>query len=179
MANEDYQGARQQYAKLGKAPAPFYKARSAFLTGRSLQAEKKYQEATDAFDLALKTTGGSKPQQLKATLHRAVCKAALGDAPESTEAIKQIIKQAEVKNTQLLAEAYNALGDCYLLADDKKAARHAFLHVDLLFSSAVTEHAKALYELSQLWEEQGQPTRAQDAQDRLQEKYPSSHWAKR
>ncbi len=179
MASEDYQGARQQYAKLGKAPAPFYKARSAFLTGRSLQAEKKYQEAAEAFDTALKTAGGSKPQQLKATLHRAVCKAALGEAPESTKAVKQIITQTNIKNTQLLAEAYNALGDCNLLAGDKKSARHAFLHVDLLFSSAASQHAKALYELSQLWQEQGQPTRAQDAQQRLQKEYPRSHWAKR
>jgi len=183
MASENYEGARQQYAKLGKAPAPFFKARSAFLTGRSLQAEGKHQEAVADFDKALQAAGSggalAKSQQIEATLRRAVSQAALGDVAQSTDAVKQIISQADVKNTQLLAAAYNALGECYLQAEDKKAARHAFLHVDLLFSSVANEHAKALYELSRLWEEQGQPTRAQNAQERLQEKYPSSQWAKR
>ncbi len=182
LASQDYQGARVQYTKLGKAPAPYFKARSAFLTGRSLHAEGKYQEAVDAYDRALKAATGNavaESQKLEATLYRAVSQSALGDLSQSTETIKQIIEQAEANDTKLLAQAYNALGDCYLLADEKKAARLAYLHVDLLFSSSANEHAKALYELSQLWDALGQTTRARDAQERLQEKYPGSRWAKR
>ena len=182
LANQDYAGARAQYTKLGKAPAPYFKARSALLTGRLLQAEEKHQEAVAAFDLALKAAEGNavaQSQVLEATLHRAVSQSALGDVESSTDAVRQIISQADAKETQLLAQAYNALGDCYLQAKEPKAAMQAFLHNDLLFSSAATEHAKAIYELSQLWDNLGKPARARDAQGRLKEKYPNSRWTKR
>ncbi len=182
LASQDYAGAQAQYTKLGKAPAPYFKARSAILIGRSLQTENKHQEAVAAFDRGLQAAAGNataQTQVLEATLHRAVSKSALGEVGPSTDTVKQIIAQAATKDTKLLAQAYNALGDCYLQANEKKSARQAFLHVDLLFSSAANEHAKALYELSQLWNDLGQPTRARDAQDRLKEKYPGSRWAKR
>ncbi len=182
LASQDFSGARTQYAKLGKAPAPYFKARSAILTGRALQAEGKHQDAANAFDSALQAAAGNtvaQTQILEATLHRAVSQSALGDVERSTDTVKKIIAKADVKDAKLLAQAYNALGDCYLQADEKKAARQAFLHVDLLFSSAATEHAKALYELSQLWENLGQSARARDAQERLKDKYPGSRWAKR
>ena len=184
LANKDYDGARAQYTKLGKAPAPYFKARSAILTGRVLQAEEKHQDAVAAFDVALQVAEGNtaaQSQVREATLHRAVSQSALGDVGPSTDTVKQIISQAAANvddngadDARLLAQAYIALGDCYLQANKKKEARQAFLHVDLLFNSATTEHAKALHELSDLWDELGQPTRARDAQDRLQEKYPGS-----
>lgn len=182
LASGDYDGARSQYGKLGKAKAPYFKARSSLLTGRSLHAEGKHREAVAAFDKALQAATGNaiaESQLLEATLHRAVSQAALGEIGPSTDTVKQIIKQADTEDTQLLAQAYNALGDCYLQAGQNKAAKLAYLHVDLLFSGTATEHAKALYQLSQLWDEVGQPTRASDAQKRLQDKYPGSRWAKR
>lgn len=182
LASQDFSGARAQYTKLGKAPAPYFKARSAILIGRSLQAEKKHQDAADAFDRALQAAAGNvvaQSQVLEATLYRAVSQSALGNVEQSADEVKRIITQADVKDAKLLAQAYNALGDCYLQANQKKGARQAFLHVDLLFSSAATEHAKALYELSQLWNDLGKSARARDAQERLKEKYPGSRWAKR
>ena len=182
LASQDYEGARAQYAKLGKAPAPYFKARSAILTGRSLHAEGNHQAAVDAFDQALQAAEGNavaESQKLEATLHRAVSQSALGDVEQSTDTVKKIITQADAEDTKLLAQAYNALGDCYLQAAKKEAACQAFLHVDLLFSSAATEHAKALYELSLLWNDLGQPTRARDAQEQLKDKYPGSRWAQR
>ena len=160
LASQDYAGARAQYSKLGKAPAPYFKARSAMLTGRSLQAEDNHKDAVAAFDLALKSAEGNtvaQSQVLEATLHRAVSQSALGGVGPSTQAVKEMIASADTKDTKLLAQAYNALGDCYLQSQDSKAARQAFLHVDLLLSSVGSEHAKALYELSQLW---GRPRQA-------------------
>ena len=182
LAKQDFEAARAQFAKLGKAPAPYFKARSAILIGRALQAEGKHQAAIAEFDQALQAAAGNataQSQELEATLLHAVSSAATGDLQASTAAVRQIIKQADVEDTNLLAQAYNALGDCYLQADDKKSARQAFLHVDLLFRSSPTEHAKALYELSQLWEDLGQSDRARDAQQRLKDQYPGTRWAKR
>ena len=182
LAGGDYEGARTQYAKLGKAPAPYFKARSATLTGRSLQAEGKHEDAVAAFDRGLQAAQGdtvAQSQVMEATLHRAVSSSALGNVATSTDTVKEIITKADKDDAKLLAQAYNALGDCYLQAKQQKAAKHAFLHVDLLFSSATTEHAKALFELSQLWDELGQSARARDAADRLKDKYPGSRWAQR
>lgn len=182
LANGDYNGARQMFTKLGKAPAPYFKARSALLTGRSLQAEGKHQQAAASFDAAIKaaeSNAAAKSQLLEATLLNAVSQAALGQLEAATEAIKQIVKQAETQDRQLLAQAYNALGDCYLQAKESKAAMLAFLHVDILFSTETSEHARALYELSKLWEELGKTERARDAGQRLQENYPGSRWASR
>ena len=182
LASENYSGARDQYKKLGKAPAPYFKVRSAILVGRALQAEGKHQDAIQSFDLGLQAVQGNavaKTQTLEATLHRAVSQSALGEMKTSTDAVKKIIAQADAKNIELLAQAYNALGDCYLRADKKKEARQAFLHVDLLFNAAAKEHAKALHELSQLWSDLGQSDRAKDANNRLQKMYPGSRWAQR
>lgn len=182
MASEDYEGARTQYTKLGKAPAPYFKTRSAILIGRSLQAEGEHQEAVSSFEKALQAAEGNtvaESQALGATLDLAVSQAALGEVEQSTGQVKLIIEKADTKDTELLARAYVALGDCYLQAKDPKSARQAFLHVDLLFSSAGAEHAKALYELSRLWGDLGQPDRALDAKERLQKNHPGSPWAKR
>ncbi len=182
LAKGDYDGARAMYTKLGKAPAPYFKARSALLTGRSLQAEGNHQQAVASFDDAAQVAEGNaaaQSQVLEATLLRAVSQAALGELAASTSTIQQIVKDAETDDSQLLAQAYNALGDCYLQAKDPKSAKLAFLHVDLLFSTETTEHARALYELSKLWEALGQPARAQDAEQRLKDNYPGSRWANR
>jgi len=182
LAADKNESARKQYAKLGKAPAPYYQARSAILTGRSWQQEEKHAEAIAEFDRALKLALGNataETQQLEATLLRAISQSAIGQVEQATAAIKKIITQADAEDVQLLARAYDALGDCYLQSGQKKAARDAFLHVDVLFSSAPTAHAKALYELSQLWQELGHQERAREAQQKLRDNYPESRWAKR
>ncbi len=182
LAEKNYVGARSQYTKLGKAPATYFKARSAILIGRLMQDEGKHQEAVTSFDQAFQAAKGNAVAQslvLEARLLRAVSQSALGNVEASTDAINQIVAKADKADTKLLAQAYNALGDCYLQANEKKEACLAFLHVDLLFSSAAPYHAKALFELSQLWNELGKPARARDAQERLKDKYPGSQWTSR
>lgn len=181
LADGQPEEARRQYAKLAKAPATYFQARSAILTGKLLQQEEKHAEALALFERALAASEGSSAAQslrLEATLHRAISQSASGDVDEATAAVKQIITQADAQDTELLATAYNALGDCYLQSDRQKAARDAFLHVDVLFNSASDQHAKALYELSRLWDALGHRQRARDAKDRLQNEYPASRWAK-
>ncbi|NOY42848.1 MAG: hypothetical protein GXP26_13570 [Planctomycetes bacterium] len=179
-ATGDYETARKNYAKLARAPSAFYKARSAVLIGGTFQAEGKHAEAIAEFDKGLQAAGDhavASPQRTEATLLRATSQAATGEAEQSAAAVKSIIAKADAEDEPLLAQAYNALGECYLHADKKKPARDAFLHVDILFASAPNERAKALYQLSQLWPTLGHPQRAADAQQRLKDDYPSSPWA--
>lgn len=178
----DVERARNQYAKLGNAPAPYFKARSAVLIGRLLQSQQQHEEALAEFDKAIDLAAGNTAaasQRQEATLLAAVSRSAIGAADATIDAAKEVIRQANEEDVDLLARAYNALGNCYLNLSDKHAARNAFLHVDLLFASVANEHARALYELSQLWQELGQKQRAADARQRLQDDYPASPWTRR
>ena len=181
VAMDQFDNARTQYAKLGKAKSPYFTARSAILTGISWQQEGNHEAAVTEFDRALEAAEQdqtAQSQQLEATLHKAVSRSATGDVAEATRSVKVIIGQAKAEDMKLLSRAYNSLGDCYLQSGDEKAACDAFLHVDVLFSSQKTAHAKALYELSRLWTNLGKQARAQDAWQRLQKGYPASRWAK-
>ncbi len=181
LADGNREEARRQYAKLAKAPAAYFKARSALLTGKLLQEEGEHSQSLEKFDEALASAAASSAAGslgLEITLQRAVSQAATGQTKEAIAAIEKIVSHTDAEETELLAHAYNALGECYLQTGENKAACDAFLHVDVLFSSATDLHAKALHELTRLWEILGYKQRSQDARQRLQQRYPTSRWAK-
>ncbi len=173
--------ARRQYALLGKARSPIYKIRSALLIGRSYQEENKHADALAQFDKVLQSTDKrplAEDQRLEASLGKAVSQAATGAGAEAIAAINRVISTAEPEDVRLHAQAYNALGDCYRNSGKEKAALYAFLHTDLLYNKVPPLHAKALHELAQLWQAEGHPTRAREAQQKLEKQYPGSRWAK-
>lgn len=177
-----HEEARQQFATLGKARTPYYQAKSALLTGRALQTEGDHEQAIETFQESLDEAGNSTATatiRREATLLMAVSRSAIGDSQSATDTVKQIIATADTEEIELLAQAYSALGDCYLQSGEKAAARDAFLHVDLLFSKEAESHTKALYELARLWEETGHPTRARETRARLEQEYPNSRWTRK
>lgn len=180
-ADKQSAAARSEYAKLAKAKSPYFESKSALLVGRTFQAEGDHAKAQAEFDKVLASTDDSDqlaPLKLAATLERAVSQAAQGQAKEATAAIGDIIAQAKPEDAELLARAYNALGDSYLQAKDPRGALFAFLHVDLLYSQNAEAHAKALHELVPLWKSAGRDSRSQEAAQKLAQKYPDSRWAK-
>jgi tetratricopeptide (TPR) repeat protein len=182
LAAGDFSSASKKYETLAKAPTPYFKAQSAFLIGELLQEQSKYADSLPQFDAALKAAGtsaiGSEIRRA-ATFGRAVSLAATDKLGDGVGIVNQIIKRTAPDDIAALAQSYNALGDCYRAAGDLRAARNAYLHVDLLFNSATQEHAESLYRLTNLWKELRQPTRAQDAQQRLTDDYSLSSWAGR
>lgn len=182
LAGGDEADARQKYETLAKAPAPHYKARSALLVGQLLLKQKKYDEALAQFDAALAAAGTSPvntDERRDAAFGRAIALSGTKKLVEGTEIVKQIIARTKSDDTVALAQGYNALGECYLAGNDIHSARDAFLHVDLLFPTASEEHAHSLYRLTEVWKDLRQPTRAQDALQRLADEYPLSRWAGR
>lgn len=180
-ADKQMPAARAEYAKLAKAKSPYFESKSALLVGRTFQAEGDPAKAQAEFDKVIASTDGSDqlaPLKLAATLERAVSQAGQGQAKEATAAISDIIAQAKPEDAELLARAYNALGDSYLQAKDPRGALFAFLHVDLLYSQNAEAHAKALHELIPLWKSAGRDSRSQEAAQKLAQKYPGSRWAK-
>ncbi|RIK79073.1 MAG: hypothetical protein DCC67_10895 [Planctomycetota bacterium] len=181
LAAGQHENARTEYAKLAKAKAPYFQLKSALLVGRTWQAQGEHAKALAEFDrvLAAGETGALiEPLKLAATLERAVAQAAAGDVEPATAAIGEIISKAKPEDDDLLARAYNALGDCYLASNDPRGALYSFLHVDLLYNQQAEAHAKALHELAKLWKAVGRESRAEDAAARLAQKYPGSRWAK-
>ncbi len=180
VVSGDLERARTQYAKLGRAPSPYYQAQSALLVGRAWQSEGKHREAIEQFEHALEANISSKigkSLKLEATLHKSISQSATGEAQQAATTVKQIIAQADPEDARLLARSYNALGDCYLQSGDNQAALFAFLHVEVLYSSSGEDHAKALHELAKLWTVLGRSGRAQETEQKLKDQYPSSRWA--
>jgi tetratricopeptide (TPR) repeat protein len=176
-----YPNARNEYAKLAKAKTPYFEQRSALLVGKTWQAEGDHAKALPEFEKVLASTEQGPAfdaMKLDATLGRAISQAATGKVDQAAAAIGEIIGKAKPEDGKLLARAYNALGDCYLRSGDKRAALFSYLHVDLLYNQEPDAHAKALHELIPLWKTVGRDTRSQQAAQELQQKYPTSRWAK-
>jgi tetratricopeptide (TPR) repeat protein len=176
-----YPNARNEYAKLAKAKTPYFEQRSALLVGKTWQAEGDHAKALPEFEKVLASTEQGPAfdaMKLDATLGRAISQAATGKVDQAAAAIGEIIGKAKPEDGKLLARAYNALGDCYLKSGDKRAALFSYLHVDLLYNQEPDAHAKALHELNPHWKTVVRDTRSQQAAHELQQKYPSSRWAK-
>ncbi len=181
VARGQFDDARTEYAKLAKAKSPYYQLRAAWLAGRAWQEQGDHAKALAEFAKVLAAPVGEGPMEsltTAAALDRAVSQAATGKADEATATIADVIAKAKADDDQLLARAYNALGDCYLKSGDARGALFAFLHVDLLYPHLADAHAKALHELVPLWRTAGHVDRSQQAAQELAEKYPGSRWAK-
>lgn len=180
VAAGQYGNARTEYGKLAKAKSIYFELRSALLVGRAWQAEGDSAKAEAEFDRVVASAEGGvllEPLKLAATLERAVAQAASGQIDQSAAAIGQIISKAEPEDSELLARAYNALGDCYSASKDTRGALFSFLHVDLLYNQDADGHAKALHELVGLWKAVGRESRSAEAAAKLAQKYPGSRWA--
>lgn len=172
------------YNELAKAPWPDYQMRAAIAKGRAQMAQQKYEEAKAEFSAALELGKDSKDplvavQRSAATLGLAECLAQSEQTDEAVKLVEGIIQAADPEAAELHARAYNTLGNCYRQAGRTKDALLAFLHVDVLYFSQAPEHAEALWNLAQLWDQAKQPDRASAAREQLQQNYSGSPWSKK
>ena len=90
--------------------------------------------------------------------------------------LDEVLTKSAVDEMALQAEAYVRQGECFQAQGKPKEALLSFLHVDLLFESEPAQHAEALYNLTRLWRKENRADRADDAAERLNQKYPGSDW---
>ncbi|QDU55297.1 tetratricopeptide repeat protein [Aeoliella mucimassa] len=176
-----YSAAQAQYERLASAPWPEYRMRSAVLVGQAMLQQDKYKEALQQFDTALKIeddSAGGKVQRLSAELGKAVATSATGNVDEGLKSVERVISEADPENAELMAHAYNALGECYNQSGQPKSALYAYLHTDLLYGRVADAHAEALSKLIPLWESVGQDGEARKARQALLNQYPASRQAK-
>ena len=174
VAVGQYAPAQGFYVQVGQAPWPDYQMRAAVALGRALLAEGKTSEALQSFEKALGTEAAGESaarERLAATLGKARCQAEAGQADEAVKLIQSVIGKADAEQTQLHAQAYNALGLAHRKAGRAQDALLAYLHVDILYFNSPKEHIEALENLVELWEEVQQPERAERETRILQERY--------
>jgi len=117
--------------------------------------------------------------QLMAACQVARCEGESGDTDAAVAKLRKIIKEQNPDNARLFATAFNSLGALYMKQNKLKEARTEFLKTELLYPTAVNEHAEALYYLTKIWAELNENDRAIQARETLKNLYANSWWVTR
>jgi tetratricopeptide (TPR) repeat protein len=181
MAKGNSEAAKAAFAELKKSPFPDMKIQAAVFEGRLLMAQGQLDAAISTFDQIAKEsaqTDESKARQTEAVLAKAECLAQQKKYDDAETLLQQVIQAAAPEDAAMQAAAHNTLGDVLRGAGKAKDALLAYLYVDLICPTQKTEHPRALLAISQLWEEVGQPARADDARAKLRRDYADTPWGK-
>lgn len=185
LAADDTPAADAAFAVLEQAPWPDVQMAGKLGTAKSLLSQGDVAGAKSLFDTVASITpknASEKARRLEGVLGQAECQQKSGNYDDAVKTLQTVVKETDAGDTRLLAEAYLRQGDC-LAADGQrlKEAVIAYLHVDVVPTLAAHGdlHAEALYNLAKLWPAIGQPARAAEATDKLQQDYPESSWTKK
>ena len=182
LLKQDYKAAAAEFEELAKAPWPEAQRGAVVYQSRLARAQNNLDEAIrDLEDVA-----AAEPQtpeesmvQCEALLEIAACRRSQGRHDDEIAALEKVVAHYDTNQSASQAEAYLALGEAYRATRKPKEALFAILHVDLLFASHKELHARALYNLVQLWNELGHAERATAALKALKSEYPNSPWTKK
>jgi tetratricopeptide (TPR) repeat protein len=181
VASGKFEDAPKYYgdAGLAGAPWPVYKLRANLALGRALYLGGKFTEALASYEaVSASEVATAETNVLKqyAVAGKGACLAETGKPAEGIALIKEVIRLNDPVDRRLFAYANNALGNCYLKADQPKDARMAFLQTHLLFSVDADTHAEALFHLARLADSLNEQDIASDARNTLRQRYAGSHW---
>lgn len=166
--------ARDVCQQLADAPWPETKYEGKVTLGNIDLAEGQTEEAEKLFDeviAAEESSAAIEKQKSYAKIGKALITAKGGDYDAAKKLFAQIQDESDSADAKLQATLYNAMGDAACGAGNNKEAILAFLHTDLLFSSARAEHIKALKNLVALWRSELREDRAQEAASILRGQY--------
>ena len=184
LTANDVPGAESAFAMVAAAPwsdvqmaGKLGSARILFRQGDAAGAQKMFDEIVAG---AKADDPATAARRLEAMLGQAQCLRAQGHNADAIPVFAQIARDAHENDSRLQAEAYIGQGEAYLAEGNHlKEARTAFLMVDVMFAKHGDLRAEALYQLSQIWPQLGQPVRGSEASAKLEQDYPNSEWAKK
>jgi hypothetical protein len=162
------EGAQKIYEELAGNEALPKEARQEFSLSeaRLLIRAGKYEPALKKLKDIAGGIAADDPRQARIEVYVAACNAAAGKSPEAEKQLKTLV--AGKADNDAKALACNALGDLHLRDGKAEDAFWDYLWVDVLYSQDREEHAKALFQLSKLFEQvRKDATRAQQCLDRL------------
>ena len=169
-----FDDAKKSYAILTKAPWPEYSLKATVSLGMAEVSEGKADDARKNFDMVIASTDDSPQAERQKSIARiglALCLVAEKKFDEAIKALEEIAREAGSEDSSFQALVYNSLGSAYDQADKPRDAVLAYMHTDILFSAARSEHIKALMELSKLWRKIQRVDRAEEVVGRLKEQY--------
>lgn len=170
--------AKADEAATSLAAIPWAADKAAILKARVLVKKGQAGPALKTLDtlIAAAPKGSSKSIELR--LARAETLAADNKFSDAETAVLEVIKETPPEKAGVQAVAHNTLGDCYRASGKLKDALFAYLKTDVLYDKDKEQHARALYEIAQLWRKLNQAERADDAMARLRQQYPQSPYIK-
>lgn len=178
-----YQDAAAAYAVLAKGP-PALRVRAAAANAELLFAQKQYAAAQREFENAAGIDTDPKDltsaaQRRYAALGAARCLVRQGKAGDVVSAVRKVVAEASPQDGELLARAFNVLGEAYgAQAGKEHDAVIAYLTVDLVYNTVPDSHAEALFNLTRLWQKMQNPERSRAAKQALEASYPDSRWTR-
>ena len=170
--------AKSSYAALAKAPWPEYSHKATVSLGMAEVSENKIDSARKNFESVInaKSEGDDESDQTErikgmAKVGLALCLTAEKKYDEAIKELEKIAENSGSEDSIFQSLVYNSLGATFEKAGKPREAILAFMHTDILFSSARTEHIKALTELSKLWKQVKRVERAEAIENRLKDLY--------
>src|SRR5262249_37026809 len=132
---------------------------------------QKYDQAIAKLTELEKTVPSGTPQAIRLQITKASCLAATNKIDEAIKQLEEIVKKTTDKD--LIAAAYNAMGDCYRNANppQPRAAMWEYLWVGELYHQNPKETAKAFFHLSRLFREFNDEKRAKLFEEKLAKEF--------
>jgi predicted negative regulator of RcsB-dependent stress response len=174
VAQGKFELAKKSYEVLAKAPWAEYSLKATASLGSAEVAEGKIEDARKHFDSVVKSENKDEAMERVKNIAKvglAQCLAGEKKYDEAVKELERIGQESVAEDAEFQALVFNALGAAYEKAGKAKEAVLAYLHTDILFSSARTEHIKALQALSRLWKTNQRADRSEDIDKRLKELY--------
>lgn len=173
MAMDDTVNAKSFYEHLLNAPWPATKVEGSIALANILLSEGNVDDAEKAYNdvLNAEDAPGVDRQKDYARIGLAKIASYRKDSEKAKSLFQEVIEKSNPDDVDLQASLYNAMGDAAERAGDPKGAITAYLHVDLLYSTASAEHITALRHLAKLWKQQLREDRAAEALSILRERY--------
>jgi TolA-binding protein len=175
VADGKYDQAVKYYAALAAAPIPELKIESDYSTAIAKLRQGNAAEAEASFDKVINASVQSPSAarlQTLAKAGRALTMAKQGKGKEAIDLVAGLIAELNPDDSEVASRIYNAQGAGYEAIGDNEGAVLAYLHTHLLFSGQADAHAESLARLVELWPKVGNPDRANEARQELQQRYP-------
>jgi outer membrane protein assembly factor BamD (BamD/ComL family) len=168
-AKKDWDNALKTYQDLTKTPGVSSEIiqECDLAVAQILVRAEKYDQAIAKLTELEKTVPSGTPQAVRLQITKATCLAATNKINEAIKQLEDIV--AKTSDKDLVAAAYNAMGDCYRNATppQPRAAMWDYLYVDLIYSQNPKEHAKAVFHLARIFREFNDEKRAKIYEEKL------------